>query len=115
MTSADFSLAQQRLAARRRLREAEAQARLAQQQNSHASTAFDRLPFPLSRIGRVGLQSWDGIKGREGTRPAFRVGQVDAELLDEELQDLLKGQVGEALKYFGVCWQALLNDQIRLY
>jgi peroxin-2 len=26
---------------------------------------------------------------------------VDAELLDEELLELLKGQVGEALKYFG--------------
>jgi hypothetical protein len=33
------------------------------------------------------------IKGRDGTRPAFRVGQVDAELLDEELLGLLKGQV----------------------
>ncbi|KAI9870922.1 MAG: peroxisome assembly protein (Peroxin-2) [Pleopsidium flavum] len=101
MTSADFYLAQQRLAACRRLREAEAEARLAQQRKSHASTAFDRLPFPLSRIGRVGLQGWNDIRGREGTRPAFRVGQVDAELLDEELQDLFKAQVGEALKYFG--------------
>ena len=45
---------------------------------------------------------WNSIKGREGTRPAFRVGQVDAELLDEELLGLLKGQVGDALKYFGV-------------
>ena len=102
MTSADFSLAQQRVAARRRLRETEAQARLAQQQNSYASTTNDRLPFPLSRFGRAGLQGWNSIKGREGTRPAFRVGQVDAELLDEELLDLLKAQVGEALKYFGV-------------
>ena len=42
------------------------------------------------------------IKGREGTRPTFRVGQLDAEQLDEELLDLLKGQVGEALKYFDV-------------
>ena len=30
------------------------------------------------------------------------MGQVDAELLDEELLDLLKGQVGEGLKYLGV-------------
>ena len=29
------------------------------------------------------------------------MGQVDAELLDEELLQLLKGQVGEGLKYFG--------------
>lgn len=48
------------------------------------------------------MQAWDTIKGREGTRPAYRVGQVDAELLDEELLELLKGQVGEGLKYFGV-------------
>ena len=103
MTSADFSLAQKRLAARRRLREAEVQVRLSQQQNSHAAVTVNRLPFPFSRIGRVGLQGWNSVKGREGTRPAFRVGQVDAELLDEELLDLLKAQVGEALKYFGVC------------
>lgn len=104
MTSADFFLAQQRVAARRRLRETEVQARLAQQQNSYASTTVDRLPFPFSRVGRAGLQGWSSVRGREGTRPAFRVGQVDAELLDEELLDLLKAQVGEALKYFGVCW-----------
>jgi len=103
MTSADFSLAQQRVLARRRLREAETQARLAEQQPSYASATVLRLPFPFSRVGRAGLQGWNSIKGREGTRPAFRVGQVDAELLDEELLDLLKAQVGEALKYFGVC------------
>jgi peroxin-2 len=102
MTSADFSLAQERLAARRRLREAESEARLAQRKASHASTAFDRLPFPFSRIGRASRDAWDSIKGREGARTAFRVGQVDAELLDEELLELLKGEVGEALKYFGV-------------
>ncbi|KAH0556737.1 peroxisome assembly protein (Peroxin-2) [Trichoglossum hirsutum] len=106
MTSADFSLAQERLAARRRLREAQSEARLAQRKASHASTAFDRLPFPFSRIGRAGGDVWDIIKGREGTRPAFRVGQVDAELLDEELLELLRGQAGEALKYFGEDWSA---------
>lgn len=103
MTSADFSLAQQRILARRRLRKAEIQARLAEQQPSSATATVLRLPFPFSRVGQAGLQGWNSIKGREGTRPAFRVGQVDAELLDEELLDLLKAQVGEALKYFGVC------------
>ncbi|KAI5780000.1 Pex12 amino terminal region-domain-containing protein [Geopyxis carbonaria] len=33
-------------------------------------------------------------------RPAFRVGQLDTELLDEELLDLLKGQLWGGLKYF---------------
>lgn len=103
MTSADFSLAQQRVLARRRLRDAEAQARAAEQQRSYTLATVNRLPFPFRGVGRAGLQGWSSIKGREGTRPAFRVGQVDAELLDEELLDLLKAQVGEALKYFGVC------------
>ena len=114
MTSADFALAQQRLEARRRLREAEAQARLEQQRSSPPSSASSRLPFPFSRIQRAGLQTWDGIRGREGTRPAFRVGQVDAELLDEELQDLLKAQVGEALKYFGSHLQDEWSSEILL-
>ncbi len=102
MTSTDFALAQQRIAARRQVRAAEAKVRQEAQKRPHASTALDRLPFPLSRLGRYSFEGWDVIKGREGTRPAFRVGQVDAELLDEELLELLKGQVGEALKYFGV-------------
>ncbi len=102
MTSNDFALAQQRLAARREAREAEAQSRIAaEQEASRAREQLKRLPPPLQRVGGVGLSIWDKIKGREGTRPAFRVGQVDAELLDEELLELLKGQVGQALKYFG--------------
>ena len=102
MASNDFALAQQRLAARRQAREADAQARVvAQQQVSQASDQLNRLPYPLSRLGHAGISVWDSINGREGTRPAFRVGQVDAELLDEELLELLKGQVGDALKYFG--------------
>lgn len=102
MTSNDFALAQQRLAARRQLREAESQSRIAAQRDaSRALEQINRLPPPLARLGRVGVSVWDKIAGREGTRPAFRVGQVDAELLDEELLELLKGQVGEGLKYFG--------------
>ncbi|KAA8911824.1 Pex12 amino terminal region-domain-containing protein [Sphaerosporella brunnea] len=34
------------------------------------------------------------------SRPAFRVGQLDTELLDEELLELLKGQLWGGLKYF---------------
>jgi len=102
MTSIDFAAAQQRVIARRQAREAEARTRLESQRCPQAQSAIARLPFPLDGLGRRGLDAWDTIKGREGTRPAFRVGQVDAELLDEELLELLKGQVGEALKYFGV-------------
>ena len=102
MTSTDFAAAQQRIASRRQLRASEVQARLVLQREQNASSALSRLPFPFTSLGRNSLEAWDTIKGREGTRPAFRVGQVDAELLDEELLELLKGQVGDALKYFGV-------------
>jgi peroxin-2 len=102
MKSNDFALAQQRLDARRQAREAEAHSRIAaQQEASRAAGQLSNLPFPLGRLGRASIATWDRIGGREGTRPAFRVGQVDAELLDEELLGLLKGQVGGALKYFG--------------
>lgn len=97
MTDSSFVQAQRRVAARRQAREAETAARIAaQQQSSRARAQVQRLPFPFNRLG----SAWDTISTREGTRPAFRVGQVDAELLDGELLDLLKGQVGEALKYF---------------
>lgn len=102
MTSTNFALAQQRVAARREAREREVQSRItAQREASQATEQLHRLPYPLGRIGAAGATAWEGIKGREGTRPAFRVGQVDAELLDEELLELLKGQVGDGLKYFG--------------
>lgn len=102
MTSINFAAAQQRVEERRKLRAAEAQTRFQTQQNLQASNALRQLPFPLNKLGQRGLQTWDAIKGREGTRPAYRVGQVDAELLDEELLGLLTGQVGEGLKFFGV-------------
>lgn len=109
MTSANFAAAQKRVLERRQRLELEAQTRLAEQQRaSHInSAALDRLPGPLNRLTQSGLLVWDKVKGRDGTKPIFRVGQVDAELLDEELLGLLKGQVGEALKYFGVCTLAL--------
>ncbi|GAB1310236.1 peroxisome assembly protein (Peroxin-2) [Madurella fahalii] len=98
-----FAQAQQRLAARRQAREAEVAARLATQQSAsqlRARIAATQSPL-LRRLGASTLSLWDAISSREGTRPAFRVGQVDAELLDEELVELLRGQVGDALRYVG--------------
>ena len=102
MTSIDFVAAQQRVAARQEQRSLQARSRLESQRGHRALGTLSGLPYPLGALAERGLQTWDSIKGREGTRPAFRVGQVDAELLDEELLELLRGQVGEALKYFGV-------------
>jgi peroxin-2 len=102
MPSADFAAAQERLAARRAQRAEATRLRDAAGTAAHASSrAISRLPFPFNVVGGAGRSVWDAVKGREGTRPEFRVGQVDAELLDEELLELLKGQVGEGLKYFG--------------
>ncbi|OAA55225.1 Pex [Niveomyces insectorum RCEF 264] len=79
-------------------------------------------PIPVARaFGETALAAWDGasqitsVVGRrwqgntdgfesssEGPArrfPAFRVSQVDAELLDEELLGLLRGQVTDALRY----------------
>ncbi|KIW09085.1 uncharacterized protein PV09_00031 [Verruconis gallopava] len=100
MPAADFAAAQRRLHERRQQREAAIRAQQEQAAAARAA-ATQRLPFPLRNLGSVSLALWDSIKGREGTKPAFRVGQVDAELLDEELLELLKGRVGEALKYYG--------------
>lgn len=97
MTLTDFSRAQERIAARRRARESVAPT----DTPSNVTNALGHLPLG-SKLRGAGLQTWEAVRGREGTRPAFRVGQVDAELLDEELLELLKGQVGEGLKYFGV-------------
>lgn len=107
MTSADFAAAQARIAERRKARQGalQSQQQLKQQQ-LHAS-AFVRLPGPLRELCISAWSQWDHISSRHGTQPAFRVGQVDAELLDEELMELLKGQVEEALKYYG---QHLRND-----
>lgn len=103
MSTTTFAQAQHRLAERRSAREAEAQARVAAQQSaSELRTRIASHSSPLLRsLGGSALSIWDTISSREGARPAFRVGQVDAELLDEELVELLRGQVGDGLKYIG--------------
>lgn len=120
MSSTNFAAAQKRVLERRRLREAESRARFAEQQRASPVNhpALQRLPYPLNTLPQSGYSLWNTVRGREGLRPAFRVGQVDAELLDEELLDLLKGEVGNALKYYGVGllrftprrWSAFLAD-----
>lgn len=101
MPSQDFAAAQDSLLARRQLHEFEAQGPRALQNNSQVSHKFIRLSIP-SVLSRHVIDLWRILKGREGTRPAFRVGQLDAELLDEELLQLLKDEVGEGLKFWGV-------------
>ncbi|KAL8305521.1 hypothetical protein RB597_003686 [Gaeumannomyces tritici] len=100
-----FAEAQARLAARRQQREAEAQARdaaalSASRLRRHIAQTNSSSPL-IRGMGASVLSFWDAATSREGTRPSFRVGQVDAELLDEELLGLLRGQVNEALKYLG--------------
>lgn len=101
--SSSFTAAHERVLSRQRALATTTSTRLAAQRSAHASNLLSRLPYPLTTLGQRSLETWDVIKGREGTRPAFRVGQVDAELLDEELLELLRGQIGEGLRGFGVC------------
>lgn len=103
MTNPSFAEAQTRLAQRRAAREAQDRARLAAEQSaSRLRAQLSAHPSPLLRtLGGRALSLWDTLASREGTRPAFRVGQVDSELLDDELVSLLRDQVGEALKYVG--------------
>ncbi|KAL8705383.1 MAG: hypothetical protein Q9201_001502 [Fulgogasparrea decipioides] len=100
MTSVDFVAASKCVADRRQARALESRSRNQARSSEHALKASSHLPFPLNVWSGRGIDAWDSIKGRSGTHPAFRVGQVDAELLDEELLALLKGQTGEALKFF---------------
>ena len=115
MSSSDFAAAQRRIIDRRQARESQALA-LAQSEKSKSQieAQLSKLPAPLGTVGRAGVSVWDSIKGREGTNPAFRVGQVDAEMLDEELISLLKNQVGDAFKYFGNHLQDEWSDEILL-
>lgn len=104
MTNPAFAQAQERLAARRAARAAQSHALHAAEAHSHSQLRAHLAshPSPLFRsLGSGALALWDTVSAREGTRPAFRVGQVDAELLDEELLGLLREQVGDALKYVG--------------
>lgn len=96
-STSNFAQAQQRIAARRQARERQHRTRAASRPGAEQVA---RLPFPLNRVGSSTLSVWEVLASREGTRPAFRVGQVDAELLDDELVDLLRAQVGDAFKYF---------------
>lgn len=100
--SPSFAAAHERVLARQREAATSASTRLSAQRSAHASNPLSRLPYPFTTLGQRSLETWDVIKGREGTRPAFRVGQVDAELLDEELLELLRGQIAEGLRGFGV-------------
>ena len=102
MASPEYIAAQERILARRQLQGIGVQTSLESPSHSQTLDLLTRLPLPFQRLGRQATELWNVVQGVEGTRPDFRVGQVDAELLDEELLELLKGQVGEGLKFFGV-------------
>ena len=96
MTSDDFVAAQQRVVARQQ----EGRGRTEPQTTAELRQQLFVSPGHL--LNTTLFQLWDRIKGREGTRPSFRVGQLDSELLDEELLELLRGQAKDGLKFLGV-------------
>lgn len=99
MTSPDFAAAQARVLARRA-----AVARPAPPPTPPPlPPALLKLPPGLRSLASTTLSTWTALRHNAPSAPTpyFRVGQVDAELLDEELLQLFRGQVGDALKYFG--------------
>ncbi|KAL8869218.1 MAG: hypothetical protein Q9174_004433 [Haloplaca sp. 1 TL-2023] len=114
MTSVDFAAAQRRAVERRQARINERNTRRQAQSSGRALKTSEHLPYPFNIWVGSGIRTWDSIKGRDGTQPAFRVGQVDAELLDEELLELLRNQAGEALKYFGTHLQDDWSSELLL-
>ncbi|KAF4556056.1 Peroxisomal biogenesis factor 2-like protein [Elsinoe fawcettii] len=101
MTSPDFAAAQQRILARRARSSAPSTSPLVPSLPPQLPAQFSSLPTPLLSAAQSSLALLHSLRSPYGTRPAFRVGQLDAELLDEELLGLFKSQVGDALKYFG--------------
>ncbi|RMZ79273.1 hypothetical protein DV737_g3486, partial [Chaetothyriales sp. CBS 132003] len=101
MSSSSFAAAQQRILERQAQRQREAQVQQAAFTEQVRESPLSRLPQPLSRTASPLTSLWNTLVDGQGTRPAFRVGQVDAELLDEELLTLMRGQVGDGLKLFG--------------
>ena len=112
----DFAAAQERILARRAAREA-ANASAASLIDQSRNERLLHLPPTLRVLAQRSLNASDVIKSPHGTRPAFRVGQVDAELLDEELINLLRKQAGEGLRLFGAHlqdeWSAEINGVLR--
>jgi len=97
-----FESARLRVSARQHARRSAAQSALRARDDAHRPYV-SRLPVPLQPAGRSALAAAASVRAtlgsRLGTGPAFRVGQVDAELLDAELLELMVGQVAQALRY----------------
>ena len=111
MSSSSFAAAQERILAQQAARREESRARLHQSDPPNGRSSLDRLTQSLQpRFSSF----WTTLLDSEGTRPNFRVGQVDAELLDEELLVLLKTQVGDGLKYLGPHLQDDWSQEILL-
>lgn len=103
MSSPDFAAAQSRILARRAASARQPPLPSTNQAAPTLPPALLRLPPSLRTLATSSLSTYHSLADRASNAPTphFRVGQVDAELLDEELLSLLRAQVSEALKYFG--------------
>ncbi|POS83891.1 hypothetical protein EPUL_005167 [Erysiphe pulchra] len=101
MTNYELALAQQRLAARRAAATSQKASSTSIESSSSLSGRNSRLSTILGQFQAIVQKGYENVSRREGTRPFYRVGQFDAEQLDEELLELLKRQVVDGLKYFG--------------
>ncbi|KKA28789.1 hypothetical protein TD95_002825 [Thielaviopsis punctulata] len=101
-TNFNFLEAQQRIVARRSAREANHIAQISSARDANSIRRhLTQLPGPLSRLTTLyDALTFSSMSPSDSSRLQFRIGQVDAELLDTELVELLRGQVNEGLKYF---------------
>lgn len=100
MTTSELLLAKQRIAARHADNDLN-EISVFRSRASNISKWHTFLPGSLYPLLETLSSGWKRISRREGSRPSFRVGQVDSELLDEELLDLLKTQIADGLKNLG--------------
>ncbi|KAF2151687.1 hypothetical protein K461DRAFT_328201 [Myriangium duriaei CBS 260.36] len=101
MSTVDFAAAQARILARRRAAAHTHSPLTSTTPASPPSAALLALPAPLRTLLQQSFSSLSAFQSPYGTRPAFRVGQVDAELLDAELLTLFRGQISDGLRHFG--------------
>ncbi|RKF56240.1 Peroxisomal biogenesis factor 2 [Erysiphe neolycopersici] len=101
MTKYELASAQQRLAARRAAATSPKAPSTSIEPSSSLLGQNSRLLAILGQFQAITWKGYENVSRREGTRPSYRVGQFDAEQLDQELLEILQRQVVDGLKYFG--------------
>jgi peroxin-2 len=115
MPSSSFAVAHEKILARRRVRAASSTLPIQQSSTFISPALAARLPHPLRNTLASFSTTLTPALSRAGTSPSFRVSQLDSSLLDNELLDLFKSQVSDALKYYSPHLLDDYTDEITLF